>query len=275
MRRNLLAFATIAIAFGWWHLSLSSSPTLFGVQLQNLSSDVVAWALLWTVLYLLVHFVWLAWDALQEWRLRQTGTRVTAVTVARAGSDLGDYPSDPRQSTLYGWWRDQRLHLAHSKKVADETLETVRPWIENGLPGEVSDETKARFLTIGTNVAELQSAVEHAAKVLDSHRPYVSLDRFDTAYRRFLRSQNLRWITVEFGVPLLVGVGGLVACLLMICEPVKPPVVQPVPVVLAPVASSPASPSASRASTAAAAVSASTPAPLTVAAKPVSDAASK
>lgn len=283
-RRNLLSFATIAIAFGWWHLALSSSPTLFGVQLQNLSTEVVAWGLLWTVLYLLVHFVWLAWDTLQEWRLRQTGTRLTMAAAARWGNAEEDSPSDPRQSTLYTWWHEQQRHLGHSKEVADSTRETLRPWIEQGLPGDVDDKTKALLLAISTNVEVLQGAISHATKVLESHRPPVSLDRFDGAFRRFARSQNLRWILVEFGVPVLVGLGGLIASVAMIRQPVKASPVQTVPIVLAPAASAiVASPTLAPAPTApssparASQAEATTPAsgPPIVVAKPATAAANK
>lgn len=198
---------------------MSSNPTVFGVQLQGLSNEVIGWCLLWVVLYLWIHFVWLASDALQEWRLRQTGTRVTTASAARWGTSNEDSPGDPRQSTLYTWWREQAKHLGHSKKLADDARAVISPWIEQGLPGEIDDQIKARLLTLATNIAVLDGTIKHAVTVLESHRPAVSLARFDAAYRRFARSQNLRWVMIEFGLPLVVGAAGLASSVVIIRHP--------------------------------------------------------
>jgi hypothetical protein len=249
-RRNLLAMGAIAVAFAWWRLELTTAPTVLGFQLQNLSTAVFAWGLLWSLVYLLVHFVWLAWDALQEWRIRQSGTRVAFQTGARFGSADADSPSDPRQSSLYRWWLDQQRSLGRITEEMERTSRAVQVLSDKaGAP--IDDRTGALLLTIQTNTASVGGAVKHTSTVLESHRVPVSLERFDNAFRRFAKSQNARWILLEFGTPVLVGAAGIIACICMLTRsagalpvttppamPASTPVLQspaqPMPTVVAP-----------------------------------------
>ncbi|WIM06378.1 MAG: hypothetical protein OHM77_03575 [Candidatus Nitricoxidivorans perseverans] len=54
-------------------------------------------------------------------------------------------------------------------------------------------------------VVKLERTVIEARDTLLAARIPVSLRRFDNAFHLFLRSQNLRWLVVEFGAPIMAG----------------------------------------------------------------------
>jgi hypothetical protein len=190
---------------------------VLGVQLQNVSNQVLAWGLLWSVLYPQVHFIWLAADSFQEWRVRQTGSRI-AFPIDRPMHPDADAPADPRQSTLYSWWRgEQQKSLGSLADVAAETETLAKAMKEAGLQLTV-DQTH-RLEGFQNNVYLLKEALLHNRQVMESLHVPVSLERFDAAYGRLLKSQNLRWVLLEFGLPVLVGVAGVVACVCMLSRP--------------------------------------------------------
>jgi len=62
--------------------------------------------------------LWGAIDSFCEWRLRITGTRAAFITTGILSSESGDYPNDPRHSTLYFWW-------VKNAKIIDNLTEKV------------------------------------------------------------------------------------------------------------------------------------------------------
>jgi hypothetical protein len=217
-RRNLLTIATIAVAFWWWDLSLASSPTVMGVQLQNFSGRAMAWCFLWAVAYLLGHFVWLAWDAFQEWRLRITGNKAAAMPYDAAKKGI----TDPRQLTLYGWWVALPSQLSQLKVLADETSAKLQSWQAQPTPTYDAD-SQAILQAIQTNTSSLAAAVHQAETILKAQRVPVSLERFDSWFLRFQSSQNWRWLLLEFGLPTLLGVLAIYASFEMLRRPTPVP----------------------------------------------------
>ena len=59
-------------------------------------------------------------------------------------------------------------------------------------------------------VAKLKGSVTEVGDTISALRIPVSLRRFDRWYHLFLRSQNLRWLVVELGAPILLGSYALV-----------------------------------------------------------------
>ena len=215
-RRNLLFASCIAIAFWYWGLKLSSTPSLVGFQLENLSPRAFTWCLFWSTLYLEGHFLWLSWDGLQEWRLRQSGRRVAFQTGSSWGNADADYPSDARQSTLYRWWRERLGSVDQLQRLAVEVGGAVKSIEAENAVITWTDEQKATLLTLSTNLAILGGQLNAQVDLQKSLRVPASLERFDAAFGRFLRSQNLRWIALEFGIPTLAGLAALAACIGML-----------------------------------------------------------
>jgi hypothetical protein len=202
MRVQLLVFccAAFAIIHG---AGIDTAKPVFGIQLKGLSPFAIEWALIAVTLYTAVHFAWTAWDGFQEWRLRVTGTRYGAWDVQR----------DPRQATLFRWW------LANNQNLVD--MEQVRVLFEKYIE-EGRDFLKSARLDLTTNmpnveVVRLQQIHENLqthANGLMNHLntsrqvcedPYIheALQRFDNAFFNFQRSQNIRWLLVEWGFPIV------------------------------------------------------------------------
>ncbi|MDR6890920.1 hypothetical protein J2X67_005468 [Variovorax sp. 3319] len=85
--------------------------------------------------------------------------------------------------------------------------ESKQPDFQTGLmPGtpirSVLDGLKSEMVTLVQEVGQARAVVQSA-------RVPASLRRFNGAFELFLRSQNLRWLVIEAGFPLLIGAGSI------------------------------------------------------------------
>ena len=217
IRTNLILASIISIAVVLGDLHIESGSSIFGLKFEGLDDSLVRGSLLWVLIYLLIHFLWSAFDSLNEWRLRVTGTRVAWVTAATFASEEGDYPGDPRKSTLYNWWK------VHASRIGNLTekikgIETTLKGFENDLNKIISDRAVANEVinicmphisTTNSHVVELRQKLTEFSNVFESKRIPTSLKRFDLWFQICLRSQNLRWLVVEFSIPILLGIFAL------------------------------------------------------------------
>jgi hypothetical protein len=147
-----------------------------------------------------------------EWRLRLTGTKVAFITGATWLGEHGDYPSDPRQSTLYNWWKIHANTIGNLEGKAKELDVQINNCLselknqkkEGENPNwETVRKTTAEF---PSNVNSLINAIKEVDKAINAARIPISLERFDKWFLYFLRSQNMRWFVIEFGLPILLGI---------------------------------------------------------------------
>jgi hypothetical protein len=222
VRRNLLISSMVALFVAFGGLKLDPASSILGFKFVGLTDDLIRIGLAAVTLYLLLHFLWYVYDALLEWRLRVTGTRLSFVTTARMASEHGDYPNDPRQSTLYHWWSEEAKRMgnvgARALAVDDklrESQQAVRALLEEKGSGSNLQNILNVLTEMRNALTELNRSVEHIRKTLDSDRISVSLKRFDGWFELFLRSQNLRWLIVDAVVPSLLGTWALVV---LVCQ---------------------------------------------------------
>jgi hypothetical protein len=162
--------------------------------------------------YLLVHFLWSSLDALLEWRVRVTGTRVSFVTTGVFSSEHADYPKNPRQSTLYNWWLGEAKKITNISQRIQELDKGLAEWNAR-LESKFTEKPDAMNILNATasiantreEIVKLQRAIKAASETIQDARIPCSLARFDRWFALFLRSQNLRWLLVEFLFPLLAG----------------------------------------------------------------------
>jgi len=64
---------------------------------------------------------------------------------------------------------------------------------------------------MNNEIQKLQKVLDRIAFLRESQRVPVSLKRFDRWMHMFVRSQSLRWLLIEIGMPLAIGVAGVVA----------------------------------------------------------------
>lgn len=212
IRTNLILASVISVAVVFGDLHLEPDSQILGLKFNGLSDTILTNGLIALVAYLLLHFLWTSVDALLEWRLRITGTRVAFVTTARLADKHGDYPSNPRQSTLYNWWKDEVRQLENFGATVQDMDKRL---------SELESEMKAKFsqgadainitnaispvVALRGELAKFKRALEDVGASINGARIPASLKRFDSWFGLFLRSQNLRWLLVDFLAPVLVG----------------------------------------------------------------------
>lgn len=218
VRRNLLVFSLVSVAGVLWDVGLKTDASIFGFTFDGLTPDKILAGLALITGFSFVHFIWLSWDSFLEWRLRITGTRLAFVTVGRTSSEDADYPDDPRQSTLHYWWAeraritgDMSGKLSAMKPQLAEMVDRINaiqtdqiPYLA-GIQGGISGLTHI--------VGRLQNDLAALSATFASQRPSVSLKRFDNWFSLFLRSQNLRWLLLDVGMPVLLASYALVLLL--------------------------------------------------------------
>jgi hypothetical protein len=221
VRRNLLAVSLISIAGTIAGVRIAPDSPVFGFHLEHLNQAVIGKVVALVVGYMLIHFLWYVIDAFAGWRLRVTGTRVSFITAGTYGSADLDYPGDPRQSTLYNWWRSKRpavAQLCEDLPAIEASLNKVQTSLADlQAPPGVVDNSANVLRSLGEvrqSFDRLKQAIEASKSLEESPRMLVSLRRFDGWYSFWLRSQNLRWIVLDAGLPLLLGAGALALLLI-------------------------------------------------------------
>ncbi|MFA7292222.1 MAG: hypothetical protein WC023_08235 [Rhodocyclaceae bacterium] len=212
IRTNLILTSVISIAVVFGDLHIEPDSQILGLKFKGLSDEILTNGLIALVTYLLFHFLWVSVDSLLEWRLRVTGTRVAFVTTARLASEHGDYPSDPRQSTLYNWWKDEARKIGHIEPKMQEMNERLSHW-ESEMQAKFSQGADATNIAnaigpvvgLRKELAKVTREIKAASACIEGTRVPASLERFDSWFCLYLRSQNLRWLVVEFLAPVLVG----------------------------------------------------------------------
>ena len=213
IRRNLLFVSFIVLIYKWYGLSFSGQ--LWGLTIENINASVTDDILFLVLLYHATHFGWATWDHIQQWRIRLTGTRLAHQTGAIWGTDLADYPSDPRQSSLYRWWVERAGQIGNISGYMTELDAKVKRWgdqMNSALTTESKINLNNAMHSLGemTNaIHEMKGKVKEAAKVISSQRIPASLERFDNWFFRYQRSELARWFVLEWGLPILLGLSAL------------------------------------------------------------------
>ncbi|WP_143047814.1 hypothetical protein [Variovorax sp. YR266] len=74
IRQNLMIASTVTIAILFFGVHAAESQSFIGLTLEKLSTQKLKIGLLAINGYILVHFLWLMFDAFQSWRIRLTGS---------------------------------------------------------------------------------------------------------------------------------------------------------------------------------------------------------
>ena len=219
LRSTLFAVSVIGISMVLGNLELASNSTFLGLRFKGLSDTNIINGLFIINAYLLFHFIWCSFDTILAWWVRITGTRLAFVTTGKSASGYADYPSDPNQSSLYYWWKDEAKKIGSFIEPMQQIESKLSKWqsevfikLENRNDPNITIACQ-QIRHVSTDIGKLMCAVEQSAKTIVSARIPVSLGRFDKRYSLFLRSQNLRWLLLELGLPILLGMYSL--CLLV------------------------------------------------------------
>ena len=211
LRANLVFISFISISLIIGGMEVDPDSSILGLKFKGLDNSSIMFGLAILNAYMFLHFLWCSFDAFQEWGMRVTGTRLSFITTARLSSEHGDYPSDPRQTSLYHWWKDQSNKIGSLSEPIVEINRKLVIWekeVKEALESQGDPNAVNACMAINkvsTDITKLKGSIETVSKTLESARIPVSLERFDNRFQLFLRSQNLRWLVLELGLPIIMG----------------------------------------------------------------------
>lgn len=217
IRRNLLLLCGFTLFYIHNSLSLSKDSSFLGLRFSNLSIESVNWGVFFVVLYHVIHFIWNAFDFTLQSRLRITGNKVTHVTVGKlAGSD-GDYPDDPKQSTLYNWWNDSLKEIGNIKiqdeldeikKNQKELIRLIKEKIDSPQKDNIINNLSVKVSEIDRKLNSLSFAkqIDKILSILKRKRIIESLRRFEGWFCFYQWQQVFRIFVIEIGMPIILGI---------------------------------------------------------------------
>lgn len=211
VRRNLIATSLIAITLLFTGAKLDPHSAIFGIRFTDLNVEWIPSGLLILTVYFFIHYLWYAIEALAEWRLRLTGTKLVYQTAARVSSEEGDYPNDPRQSTLYSWWLKEATKVGQLGKPINAMEQKIAVFEKqvSALQGDSNglnfSQATTNLSSIKSDISSLKRQIEATSKIIESARIPASLERFDKWFSFSLRAQSLRWLVLDLIFPMLFG----------------------------------------------------------------------
>ncbi|CAH0338939.1 hypothetical protein [Rhizobium sp. CECT 9324] len=204
-KRNLLLFASVSLFAKLAGIRITEASFL-GFKFNNPEQIWLEAAMLSIAAYLFIKFAWLTVEYLQETRVRITGTALSHVTTAVLASHHGDYPSNPRQSTLYYWWTTQADKIGDFESAVNK-LEAACSEIQElaARPGNIDQPNIQQMTKAATEAraaaSNLAGRIQSAQTALQAERIPASLGRFDKWFRCFERVQAWRIIVMDIILP--------------------------------------------------------------------------
>ena len=210
VRRNLLILAYIAAAYKLSGLQITSFRPL-GIEFDSYPQTTIDTVMFVLILYNFINFFWISCDALQEMRIRLTGTRLMFVTTGKSASQHGDYPNDPRQSSLMTWWKGQTNKIGSFEPVilAIQEHANVMHTQATSLSGYESKSLHEKASELRQIAAEINRKLDAMNDLIKAKRIPASLERFENSYRNFSYSQLARWFFIDWGAPISLGIFSL------------------------------------------------------------------
>lgn len=189
VRRNLIATSVIAIVFvlGSDGIDVSRSSFL-GLRFVDVNAMFLLAFMATCLFYFGVNFVWLLRDHLRENKLRLTGI---AVPMARRASyasrnhELEPNVGSERQSTIYSWWKGIQRAVEWQK----DTMNRIEDLVQ-----------KEELNPAVNSINSLLEKIEGQGQYIE-----FALRRYEEGFWLHQRSQLLRWIILEFLIPLILG----------------------------------------------------------------------
>tara|TARA_R110002096_G_scaffold257381_1_gene450739 strand:+ start:61150 stop:62010 length:861 start_codon:yes stop_codon:yes gene_type:complete len=213
VRRNMLAFTFITLSYALSGASIESFSPL-GITFNDFDLNHINTVFFFLVAYHLVHFLWQSIDALLEWHIRITGTRLAFLTGSKFTDSNADYPDDPRQSSLMTWWQIESGRYT-SVEEAINTLEQAAnnldmEKVQREAENDINLQNVTGYLArVPEETSKIKASLDNLERALNSDRIPASLDRFEKWFRLFSWSQLSRWFVLEWGGPIVLALWAL------------------------------------------------------------------
>lgn len=211
--RNYLLFSScVTIAMYFYGLSFSTNMSAFGFQLYGFNEDKIYLLLSILLPYFLLHYIWLIFDSLLNWRLRLSAL---SGFKPESWSTAPDYPQpdDNRNNTLYYWWfyhKDYFEQRCYSCDDIVQLLQKLKGFSDSGKSDLESSDALSEAIRLCENS---RNDLKAFLALLNSSPISSSLSAFNSSFRFFLLSQNIRWIIFECVIPFSLSLCAL--CILV------------------------------------------------------------
>lgn len=138
-----------------------------------------------------------------------TGTQpAKPMSVAAPDNRDLDSPTDPRQSTLYGWWNSRRISFDRLEGILRQAEEILGAWRTEGPQNQPLDQQRS-IAEFSNLLQHLTNLLEQTTATVQAARIPVSLERFERKFWSHQKSQLWRWLALDFLLPALLGIVAL------------------------------------------------------------------
>lgn len=210
IRTHLFFISALSVIMVFANVTLNTDDsTLLGLKFHNISNDLIFTILLILNGYFLFHFLWIANDYFQQWRIRLSGISQTKKKHSEFKAVDLDTPKDPRQSTLYSWWLDHRDRvemLNTDQEIQKQLSAKLTKLIEDKYSEKSHDTFGHSANDLANALRGVQSSLDKTQAFFEEPRLEVSLKRFDNYWSRLQTSQNIRWLLLELALPVSLGI---------------------------------------------------------------------
>lgn len=121
-------------------------------------------------------------------------------------------PNDPRNSTLYYWWTTQAKKSSDINISINDILknnEEIFKILNSGSDNE-KNTYRFKFHDNFDKIDKIQKSFHILENAFNSEQIEQSLSKFDARFKTLLISQNLRWIILEFLIPIILSLVSIV-----------------------------------------------------------------
>lgn len=195
-------------------IKVTGAVRFLGVNLEGFTGFKMIFGLSAAVAWVLIHYLWYAWEVFGEWRLRITGMRVARQKGSTQGYLEADHPEDPRQSTLYNWWVEQQYwppRIEATIKKLETAAEQIKEQIDSSSIENFELHVGLQSVAeLNTVVGALRQTQEKIIEFGSNSRIEYSLRRFDNWFWRVVNSQNMRVLIIDILFPLGVSAWALI-----------------------------------------------------------------
>ncbi|WP_445365554.1 hypothetical protein ACJJJB_01370 [Microbulbifer sp. ANSA001] len=210
VRSNVVLVSFISLIMTFGGVKIDPESTFFGLKFTGLSNDHIYNGLLIIIIYFLFNFLWSMYEAFQEWEVRVTGIKMAYGSKGTSQDAYEEnYPSDPRNASLYHWWSTQAekigsieeevLSAIESKAKIEEAIYKLKK--EGVELTRDAENIPALLHRNNTKWDSIQSSIRVIHKAISADNISGPLKVFDRRYRYFLHAQNMRRLVFDFLFP--------------------------------------------------------------------------
>lgn len=198
IRRNLVVTSVVA-----FFLSIGSSgidpknSSFVGIKFNEVRVEIIQIMIVLALIYFFIHFLWASLDHFKENKLRLTGIVMPMIR----GNSFDPNTHEESQSTMHSWWTSEMdLTKEYRKLLTDMKKHAIKD----------QQESVIGLMTLRMDELEGKSAYI-----------YEALKSYETSFWYHQRSQLLRWIILDFSIPLIIGFVSLILLLIRLLPSIQ------------------------------------------------------